>query len=307
MGEVAKVETGFDAPVKSEQAGAMIGAAREMQQVQAMVLMAKKFPRDEGRCVDNIVNACTRPKLAETALYQYSKGGANISGPSIRLAENIAKCWHNIDWGVSELSNEGGESTMQAFAWDLETNVRVTKTFIVKHGRFKKGYNGNAGTVTSLLDPRDIYENNANNAARRVRACILGLIPQDVIETAVKQIDATQSASEDTSKEAIKTMVKAFKDIGVSQGMIEDFLQRKIDAMTPALKIRLRNIYASLKDGMSKVDDWFKVEGASIDEFKKPDDKIKKSVEDEIAKAKEAEVSAISGGVDSDDFDKATK
>ena len=297
--DIAKVNSGFEVQKTTEKAGGEIGAAREMQAVQAMVLMAKKFPRNEGQCVDKIINACTRPGLAETALYQYARGGANVSGPTIRLAENIAKCWGNVEYGVCELSSENGESSMQAFAWDLETNVRVTKTFKVQHGRYSKSKG-----VTDLVDPRDIYENNANNSARRVRACILGLIPQDVNETAVKQVGVTLNASEDCSADAIKGMVKAFEEAGVTKDMIEEFIQRKISVMTPALKIRLRNIYASLRDGMSKVEDWFTVSGASISEFEKPENS--KPEKPKTEKPKVEKPKPDTSGVDGDDFDKAT-
>ena len=40
--------------------------------------------------MDKILQACTRPSLAEGALYSYSRGGSEITGPSIRLAEVAA-------------------------------------------------------------------------------------------------------------------------------------------------------------------------------------------------------------------------
>ncbi len=72
------------------------------------------------------------------------------------------------------------QSTVEAFAWDVEeANTRQTKVFQVRHWRHTKqgGY--------KLTDPRDIYELVANNGARRLRACILGVIPGDVIDAAV--------------------------------------------------------------------------------------------------------------------------
>ncbi|MDT1904179.1 hypothetical protein FPK34_26285, partial [Acinetobacter baumannii] len=77
------------------------------------------------------------------------------------------------------LSSENGESTVEAFAWDVETNTRQTKVFQVPHIRYTR--NGSK----KLTDPRDIYELVANNGARRLRACILGVIPGDVIDDAV--------------------------------------------------------------------------------------------------------------------------
>ena len=72
-----------------------------------------------------------------------------------------------------------------AYAWDLETNTRQTKVFSVPHIRSTKKGN----TVSE--DPRDIYELVANQAARRVRACILGIMPGDVIDSAIAQCEQT--------------------------------------------------------------------------------------------------------------------
>lgn len=43
-----------------------------------------------------------------------------------------------------------------------------------------------------LTDSRDIYEATANFGARRMRACILGVIPGDVVDMAVNECKETQ-------------------------------------------------------------------------------------------------------------------
>ena len=75
-----------------------------------------------------------------------------VTGPSIRLAEVLAQNWGNLDFGIVELEQRFGESSMLAYAWDLETNTRQTKVFTVKHKRRARGAD------VSLTDPRDIYE-----------------------------------------------------------------------------------------------------------------------------------------------------
>ena len=199
----------YDAPVATRPANA--GAAlvaveqeRAIAEVQAAIILAKKFPRNPIEAMDRITTACQRPSLAEQALYSYARGGSEITGPSIRLAEAIAQNWANLQFGVKELEQRNGESTVQAYAWDMETNVKQEKTFQVKHERYtKKG-------KYALEDPRDIYEMTANQGARRLRACILGIIPGDVIDAAVSQCEQTLKAKADTSPEALKKLVEAF-------------------------------------------------------------------------------------------------
>lgn len=236
-------------------------SAREVAEVQAAMAIAKRFPRDQRDAMDRILNMCTRPSLAESALYSYSRGGSDITGPSIRLAEAMAQAWGNMQFGIRELSQDGGSSTVEAFAWDIETNTRQTKVFQVPHVRHTR--NG----AKALTDPRDIYENVANNGARRLRACILGVIPGDVTEAAVRQSEETLNASADTSPTGTKKMVEAFAGFGVTREQIEKKIQSRLEAIRPAQVVSLKKIYASIRDGMSKPADWF--ESAEVMETEK--------------------------------------
>jgi len=233
---------------------------RAMAEVQSAIVLAKKFPRNQIEAMDRIAVACQRPGLAEQALYTYSRGGTEITGPSIRLAEAIAQNWGNLQFGIKELEQRNGESTVEAFAWDVETNTRQVKTFQVKHERHtKKG-------SYKLEDSRDIYELIANQGARRLRACILGVIPGDVIEAAVAQCEQTQKAKADASPEALKKLVAAFEVFKITKEQIEKRIQRRLDTITPAQIIQLRKIYNSLKDGMSTPADWFEMSAPIAEE-----------------------------------------
>jgi len=238
--------------------------SRAIAETQAAMVIAKKFPRDPIVATDRILNACSRPTLADQALYAYSRGGSDITGPSIRLAEMLAQNWGNLAFGIRELEQRAGTSTVEAFAWDIETNVRQTKTFQVQHVRdTKKG-------SYALTDGRDIYETVANQGARRLRACILGVIPGDVVEAAVNQCEVTMKAKADTSPEAMKKMEVAFEAYGVTREQIEARIQRRIEAIQPAQVASLKKIYASLRDGMSVPADWFEVAPPVEGEAQKP-------------------------------------
>jgi hypothetical protein len=233
-------------------AAASADSDRAIEEVQAALVIAKKFPRDQVQAMDRILNACTRPTLANTALYSYPRGGTDVTGPSVRLAEAIAQQWGNIQFGIRELSAENGVSTVETFAWDVETNTRQTKVFQVKHERKARGQ------VYKLEDPRDIYEMVANQGARRMRACILGVIPGDVVENAVHQCEITQQSAVDVSPEKIKLMVSAFNDhYGVTQELIEKKIGKRVEAINAPQMLQLKRFYQSLKDGMAKPWDFF--------------------------------------------------
>lgn len=236
-----------------------VAAQREIAEVQGAIVSAKRFPRDQISAAERIITACQRPTLAEQALYTYSRGGTDISGPSIRLAEAISQAWGNMQIGVRELEQRNGESIIESYAWDLETNTKQSKVFTVKHERHTK-----RGSY-QLSDPRDIYELAANQGARRLRACILAIIPGDVVEAAVKQCEETLKAKADTSPAAIAKMVTAFEGYGVTKDQIEKRIQRRIDSITPAQVISLRKVFNSLKDGMSTPTDWFEPAVSLVD------------------------------------------
>lgn len=231
-----------------------IESQRAVAEVQSAMILARRFPRDHVAALDRILNACTRPSLAEGALYTYSRGGTDISGPSIRLAETIAQNWGNIQFGVRELEQREGESVVEAFAWDLETNTRQVKVFQVRHERHTDQ------GVKMLTKPRDIYELVANHGARRLRACILGVVPGDIVEEAVKQCEVTLQSSAESNPEKVKALIAAFGAMRITSTQIEKRIQRRIDSIQPAQIVQLRKIYASMRDGMSKPEDWFEYE-----------------------------------------------
>ncbi len=229
--------------------------SRQAQEVQAAMVIAKKFPRDEVESFNRIMRSCQRKSLAEQSMYEYPRGGTKVTGPSIRLAEALAQNWGNLDFGIIELEQRNGESQVMAYAWDLESNTRQTKIFSVPHVRGTK--NGNI----PLTDPRDIYEMVANQGARRLRACILGIIPGDVIDAAVEQCrDTLVKGEKEPLIDRVRKMAKAFEDAySVTLPMIEKYLGCKAEAFSENDFIRLKNVYKSLRDGMAKREDYFEI------------------------------------------------
>ena len=246
MEQVANIY-GNSMPAAQHHTTTEMAISRQAQAVQAAMVIAKKFPRDEVQSFNRIMQACKRKTLAEQAMYEYPRGGTKVTGPSIRLAEAMAQNWGNLDYGIIELEQKSGESQVMAYAWDLETNTRQTKIFSVPHIRSTK-----KGNIT-LTDPRDIYELVANQGARRVRACILGVIPGDVIDSALAQCNATL-----LSDNGDKPLIDLVRD-AVTIQMLEKFIGCKSESFTMNDLIRLKRVYKSLKDGMAKREDYFEM------------------------------------------------
>ncbi|EFT93885.1 hypothetical protein [Enterococcus faecalis] len=260
--------------------GAMtnVSVSREMEEVKGQIFMAKQFPRNPFEAEKRILDSCKRKSLASTAMYSYPRGNTNVQGPSIRLAEILAQNWGNISFGVKELEQRPGESVAMAYAWDVETNTRQEKIFTVPHLRHTK-YGSK-----KLEDPRDIYEMVANNGSRRLRACILGVIPGDIVELAIEECNKTL-AGENASplKDRLSRAFTAFKeDFDVTQEMIEEYFGYASNNFSEKNFSDLIGIYNSLKDGLTKVHEY----------FEKPlaEKKIKNSIEKEFTNSSEQKI-----------------
>ncbi len=274
MNEGSSITPANAGTLSAPNASAAIPMTREAMEVITQMQIAKAYPRDVQRSLDRILMACTRPKLAEAAIYTYTKGGTDVSGPSIRLAEAIAQNWGNMAAGVREIEQRDNGSVCESFAIDYETNTRETKTFFVSHIRHTK-----RGDYL-VTDSREIYEMVANYGARRKRACILAIVPGDIVEEAVTQCTKTIAGGGDTiDPETIKKLVVAFQKIGVGPGQLTKYIQRNLDAMTPAQLVKLRGIYQSIRDGMSKPEAWFEVETTDAPKKESASDAFKKATE----------------------------
>jgi len=235
-------------------------SSRYIQEVQGMIIMAKKFPRDQFAAYNRIMEACKRKSLAEVAQYEFPRGGEKVTGPSIRLAEVLAQNWGNISTGIIELEQNYGESKVMAFAWDLETNYREERIFTVKHERKAKG------VIKKLDDPRDIYELVANLGARRKRSCILAVIPKDIVEAAEAQCEETLKKNNAGKPlvDRIRDMFAKFQaDFGVTKDMIEEYIGCRAEAFTERDILKLGRVYNSLRDGMAKREDFFNIKATS--------------------------------------------
>lgn len=244
-----------------KQTGGMmeVASSRQAQEVQAAMVIAQRFPRDTTKALTRVLEDCKRKSLAEKALYSYPRGGQTVTGPSIRLAEAVAKAYGNLDFGVIELEkkqglgNVPGESTLMSYCWDLETNTRSTKVFTVAHKRDTRDGS------KKLTDERDIYEISANNGARRLRACILSVIPADIVEAAVEQCRKTMKSNVGPLIDKIREMVLGFKGLGVSQEMLEKYLGHQIDLTNHDEIVELQGVFNSIRDGLASREDFFEM------------------------------------------------
>lgn len=245
--------------------GTAVEQSRAVAEVQAAIVVAQQCPRDINAAIAEMRQSCKQKYLAERAFFRFPRAKQTVSGPSVHLARELARCWGNVQYGLVEMrrDDEYAQSEMQAFAWDVEKNSRNSSTFIVPHLRDTKE-NG----PVALKELRDIYENNANNGARRVREAIFAILPPWFVEEA-KEICA-QTLRDGGGKSLnvrIADAIRAFEGIGVTADRIETKLGRPAGKWTEHDVAQLQVIFQSIQRGEVTTEDEFPAPRVTADEI----------------------------------------
>lgn len=229
-----------------------VESSRSITEAQGMLLLAKQFPRNYTACYAQAMQACQRKSFAEKAFFSYPRGGQTVTGVTIRFAEEIGRCYSNLNYGIRELSHDNGKSEMQAFCWDLETNVKSEQNFTVEHIREVKGH------ANLLTSQRDIYEKTANDGARRLRSRILAILPPDLVEDCIKECKKTLAGENSIPlADKIKNMVVSFAKFGVTKEMLEKRLNHTIESTNEDELMEYIGIFNGLVQKETSVSDWF--------------------------------------------------
>jgi hypothetical protein len=188
--------------------------SRAVAEVQAAIVVAQQCPRNVPLAIDMMRESCRRKELAERAFFSYKRGGGVVGGPSVHLARELARCWGNIQYGLREMRRDDEASEMLAYAWDVQTNSRCDNIVINPH----RGYTGGR----ELTELRDVYENNANVGARRVREAIFAVLPAWYVEEAIALCNDTLKRGDGKPLPVrIAAAIEVFGNLGVTLGQLE--------------------------------------------------------------------------------------
>jgi len=252
--------------------------AKAFAEMQAKILLAKQFPRQEERAMSVILGSVERKAFAECAYYSFPRGykkeGNNwvknmVEGPSVYLAREMARVWGNIWHSVVIVHVDNDYTTVEGRAWDLETNTQADAQATFKNLVQRKVkdpltgknvyevVNGENKAKTEWVRPdeREMRELVNKHGAICVRNALLNLFPKDMIDAF--QEKAKQTVVANTTKEDPVAMrvriLKEFESFGIQQGDLEGFLGLPIKNWDGETTATLRGVFTSLKAGqMSK-------------------------------------------------------
>ena len=238
-------------------AGAVaIESERAIAEAQGQLILAKRFPRDLNAAYAELMEACKMPAMANVAFYALPRGGKTISGPSVRLAEEIARVFGNFEYGHRELSRSAGKSEVEVYAWDKQTNNRSIRQITVMHTLDTKD------GPRPLRDQKDVDDKIANVASKQVRGRILAMMPKWMVEAAMEECKKTLAgANDEPISVRVRKMTQAFAKFGVNTDHIERRLGHKLDDITLDELVDLTGIYNAIKEG-EKASEFFPSEQA---------------------------------------------
>lgn len=235
--------------------GTVIEQSRAVAEVQAMVIVAQERPRSRRLAIDEMREVCAMEQVANRAFYRFSRGDGMVTGPTVGLMRELARCWQNITHGVTELRRDDaqGISEWQAWAWDLQANYRVARVFIVPHRRDK------GGKRVPLTTDRDVYEGGANQASRREREMIKAVLPPWFVEDAEDICRRTlEEGGGVPLARRITDAVGRYETLGVRvEQLVQKLDGRAADDWTPYDLAQLQIIWQSIHRRESTVDDEF--------------------------------------------------
>lgn len=245
--------------------GTVVEQSRAVAEVLGRIRVAQELPRDTQKAVRQMRESCAQRGLAERATYAFPRAGQTVAGPSVHLARELARVWGNVDYGIVEMRRDDAakQSEMMAFAWDIETNTRSTSTFIVPH--LRDGKNG----PKPLVDMRDIYENNTNAAARRLREAIFSILPPWFIEEAKELCSQTLKHGGGVPlAQRIAKAIQSFDAIGVTQDQLEQHIGQPAAKWNDFQTASLGVLGRSISQGTITIDEAFPQERVTAAEIK---------------------------------------
>ena len=221
---------------------------RAIAEARGQIQLAKMFPRSNSEALSELVEACKNLDFAKSAFYSVPNRG---SGPSIRFAEEVARCYGNFEYGHRELSRSKGKSEIEVFAWDKEKNNVSKRQITVEHIRDTKT------GPKPLRDQADINNRIANVASKQMRGRILAIVPKTFVEMGLAECRKTLAGNNTESMSSkISQMIVEFGELGIRPDQITAYIGHNVDDCSVDDLTELFGVFNAIKQG-ARVSDYF--------------------------------------------------
>lgn len=239
----------------------------ELALLDVQIMTAKRYPRSIDRFLKDCETLATRDtETAASMFYRLKRGGKQIEGPSVRLAEIVANTWTNIHVVARQLDVQTGDRVVrsQSVCWDLEKNVRVG----VEVSRRRTTSEG----VIYGDDMTGVTQAAALGIA--FRNSIFKVVPFAYVQDIFQKCKEVSVGKGLTMEARVKKAVEVFGKLGVKEDQLLQYLELKAwtDADVDDF-VSLRGLHTALKEGTLTVREAFskEVQATNLDAVLNPE------------------------------------
>lgn len=230
-------------------------------EIDMQISTAKAYPRSVKTFLERAESLATVSEdVAQSCTYALPRGGEQIEGPSVRLAEIVCSTYGNIRAGARIVANDGKNITAQGVCHDLETNnsvtVEVKRRITDRNGRT---FNEDMQTI-------------AGNAACAIayRNAVFKVVPFALVSEVYNKAKKVALGTQETLSARRDKAVSYLKLIGVTEKQILSVLElKKIEDIDLDKLSTLRGMVSAITNGESTVKDMFDPDPEKVDEAKK--------------------------------------
>jgi len=229
--------------------------ALQNSEIMSQISTAHRFPRTLSKVKADMMSFATLDQeTAESCFYSVPRGGKNIQGPSVRLAEIAVSCYGNLRAGSRIIdtvtTGDNPHVTVQAVAHDLEKNVAVT----VEKRRRIVGKKKNMGKI----DEDDINLAANAGAAIAFRDAIYKVIPLALIKPVYEAAKAVAIGDAKTLSERRDRAMASLGKMGIDEKRVLGALGKaKADDIDLTDLETLFGLHTAIKDGQTTIDEAF--------------------------------------------------
>lgn len=236
-------------------------AARQEAQVKARYVMAIRRPRNLDQVRDRMLEEAKRPAFASRAIFKVERGGEDIRGPSIRMAEALVQAMGNIHSQVSVIYDDADKVILNIVVTDLETNAifedeqvilkRVERRFVEAGRRIFGERITSKKKKTFIVEATEDDLFNKVNAwkSKAIRTAALRLVPRQLVDDILAKCRET-TLEEDTKQlpQARAKMVAWFTEAGISEEILGQYLGYSPTQATAQDLGRLRELATAIRE-----------------------------------------------------------
>lgn len=197
--------------LQPSQIGGLLKAEIDMQ-----IATAKAYPRAVSTILKESEDmACIDQETAKSMYYRIPRGGKQIEGASIRLAEIMASTWGNLRVQARIVESSEDFVTVQAVCHDLERNTAVS---IEKRRRVTKKKNA------PRADADDIQIAGLAGMSIALRDAVFKIVPRVYVDRIMRRAQLVAAGAQKSVGEARKNWLGYFAKLKIKPQQVYDAL-----------------------------------------------------------------------------------